>query len=125
MARLYKTSATANQDNFYSGAELIIENFEIAESFWQRGRGLLGRKNLQSNQAMWIKYTNNIHTFFMRFSIDCIFVDRKFEIIKIKKSVPPFRIVGPYWKSQSVIEACSGFADSKGLKEGDQLYVVS
>ena len=125
MARLYKTSALANKENFHSGAELIIENFEIAESFWQRGRGLLGRKNLQANQAMWIKYTNNIHTFFMRFSIDCIFVDRKLEIIKIKKSVPPFRIVGPYWKSQSVIEACSGFADSKGLKEGDQLYVVS
>ena len=125
MARLYKTSSTASPQNYHTGAELIIENLEVAETVWQRCRGLLGREKLEENQAMMIKYTNNIHTFFMKFSIDCIFINRKFEIIKIKKSVSPFRLVGPYWKSQSVIEANSGFADIKGLKEGDQLYVVS
>ncbi len=125
MARLYKTSAEIKGQNFNTGAELIIENFEVAESFWERGRGLLGRKKLDAGQAMWIKHTNNIHTFFMNFSIDCIFVNRQLEIVKIKKSVPPFRLVGPYWKSQSVIEASAGFADEKKLQVGDQLYVVS
>ncbi len=125
MAKLYRISSTASDANFNSGADLIVDNFEIATTFWQRGRGLLGRKNLDENQALWIKPTNNIHTFFMRFAIDCIFVNRKLEIVKIRSCVPPFRVVGPYWKSQSVIEAASGFAKKKNLQVGDQLYVVS
>ena len=125
MAKLYKTSSAETAKNFQTGAELLIENFEIAETLWERGRGLLGRKHLETNRALWIKHNNNIHTFFMKFAIDCIFVNRNLEIVKIKKSVPPFRIVGPYWKSHSVIEAASGFADAKNLNIGDQLYVVS
>jgi uncharacterized protein len=117
MSRLYKTST--------AGAELIIDHLELAESFWQRGRGLLGRKNLESNRALWIKPCNNIHTFFMKFSIDCIFVDSKMQIKKIAKNVPPFRFVGPYWKSFSVIETAAGFADKKQLNIGDHLYVVN
>lgn len=125
MAILYRTSAAVSNANYNSGAELIANDFEIASTFWQRGRGLLGRKNLSENQAMWIQATNNIHTFFMRFSIDCIFINQKLEIVKIRKSVPPFRFVGPYWKAQSVIETAAGFAEQKNLHVGDQLYVVS
>ncbi len=117
MSRLYKTSS--------AGAELLIEQLELAETFWQRGRGLLGRKHLASDHALWIKPCNNIHTFFMKFNIDCIFVDRKMEIKKIVKDVSPFRFIGPYWKSFSVIEASAGFADQKQLKIGDHLYVVN
>lgn len=125
MAKLYRTSSAVTDANFNSGADLIVDNLEIATTFWQRGRGLLGRKSLAADQALWIKPTNNIHTFFMRFAIDCIFINRKLEIVKIRPSVPPFRVVGPYWKSQSVIEAPSGFAVKKNLQVGDQLYVVS
>lgn len=117
MAKLYKTTD--------SNAELLIENLELAESFWQRGRGLLGRSGLQANQALWIKPCNNIHTFFMKFKIDCIFVDKKMKIKKIASEVPAFRIIGPCWKAHSVIETSSGFALSKKLNIGDQLYVVT
>ena len=124
MARLYKGVSLGDQDHLNPAAELLIENLEIAENLWQRGVGLLGRTKLNDDQALWIKATNNIHTCFMKFSIDCIFVDRKLEIKKIVKSVPGFRLVGPYWKANSVIEANAGFAESKNLKVGDQLYVV-
>lgn len=117
MARLYKTSS--------SGAELLIEQLDIAESFWSRGKGLLGRKNLPANEALWIKPCNNIHTFFMKFAIDCIFIDKKMEIKKLAENVVPFRFVGPFWKSHSVIELKSGFIESKKLKIGDHLYVVN
>ncbi|MBC7421666.1 MAG: DUF192 domain-containing protein [Bdellovibrio sp.] len=117
MPKLYKTSS--------DGAELLIEKLEVAESFWQRGRGLLGRKNLEANQALWIMPCNNIHTFFMKFTIDCIFVDKKMQIKKIVSRVSPFRFVGPYWKAFSVIETSEGFAEKKKLSIGDHLYVVS
>ena len=118
MARLYKTSSA-------QGAELLLENLEVAESFWARGIGLLGRKNIEANEALWIKPCNNIHTFFMKFKIDCIFIDKKMEITKIVSNISAFRLVGPYWKSFSVIETQAGFAEKKNLKLGDQLYVVN
>ena len=117
MPRLYKTSS--------SGAELLVDQLDIAENFWKRGKGLLGRKTLQSNEALWIKPCNNIHTFFMKFAIDCIFVDRKMEIKNIAKNVGPFRFVGPFWRAHSVFEMQSGFIESKKLKIGDHLYVVN
>lgn len=117
MARLFKTSS--------SGAELLVEQLNIAESFWTRGKGLLGRRSIAANEALWIRPCNNIHTFFMKFSIDCIFVDSKMEIKNIATNVGPFRFVGPYWKSHSVIETKSGFIELKKLKIGDHLYVVN
>lgn len=125
MAKLYKTTADRSSMNYNSGAELLLDNLEVAESLIKRGTGLLGRTHLEPNQALWIKPCNNIHTFFMKFAIDCIFVDRNLEIKKIVKTVKPFRMVGPYWKAHSVIETKAGFAEEKNLQIGDQLYVVS
>lgn len=117
MAKLYKTSS--------SGAVLLVDQLEIAESFWARGKGLLGRKNLEPQQALWIRPCNNIHTFFMKFAIDCIFVDKKMEIKNLAKNIGPFRFVGPFWKSHSVIETSAGLIEAKKLEIGDHLYVVS
>lgn len=117
MAKLYKTTS--------SGAELLIDQLETAESFWERGKGLLGRKSLAPNQALWINPCNNIHTFFMKFTIDCIFVDKKMEIKNLAKNVGPFRFVGPFWKSHSVIETNAGLIEAKKLEIGDHLYVVN
>lgn len=117
MAKLYKTSD--------SGAELLIEQLTVADNLWSRGKGLLGKKNLPDNEALWILPGNNIHTFFMKFAIDCIFVDKKLEIKKLITNAEPFRFVGPFWKSHSVFEVRSGFIDLKKLRVGDHLYVVN
>lgn len=117
MARLYKTHGT--------NAQLLADQLKLTDSFWARAKGLLGRSSLAENEALWINPCNNIHTFFMKFPIDCIFVDRKMQIQKLVSDIRPFRIVGPFWKSYSVIEAQSGFIKSKQLKVGDHLYVVN
>ncbi|MBC7741874.1 MAG: DUF192 domain-containing protein [Bdellovibrionaceae bacterium] len=117
MARLYKTSTT--------GAELLLNKLNIADTFFKRGWGLLGHKTLATDEGLWINVGNNAHTFFMRFSIDCIFLDSKMEIKKILSAVRPFRFVGPYWKATSFIETAAGFAETKNLKVGDHLYVVN
>lgn len=106
-------------------AELILNQLELATSFFQRAKGLLGRKSLAENQGLWIKPGNNIHTFFMKFNIDCIFVDKNLVVQKIKADMGPFRIAGPHWKTTSVIEVKAGTAAQWNIIEGDQLYVVS
>lgn len=123
MAKLYKTPNFSSSSD--SGAELLLDQLDIAETFWSRAKGLLGRKSLHVNEALWIKPCNNIHTFFMKFAIDCIFVDNKMEIKNLVQNIGSFKFVGPYWKSYSVIETRSGFVELKKLKIGDQLYVVN
>jgi uncharacterized membrane protein (UPF0127 family) len=115
--KLYKTTTDK--------AELLIENLETAQSFLSRAKGLLGRKEMSAQQALWIKPCNNIHTFFMSFAIDCVFLDKEMKIRNIVPDVTPYKLIGPFWKSSSVIEFKSGFAAAKNLKVGDQLYVVN
>jgi uncharacterized membrane protein (UPF0127 family) len=116
--RLYKISASEQ-------AELLIENLETAQSFFSRAKGLLGRREMSLEQALWIKPCRDIHTFFMNFAIDCVFLDKEMKIKNIVPDVAPYKLVGPFWKTNSAIEFKSGFAAAKKLKVGDQLYVVN
>lgn len=118
MAKLYKIKKDET-------SELLIENLELAESFFARGKGLLGRQQLSANTALWIKPCNNIHTFFMKFTIDCIFVNKQMKVERIASKVKPFRIVGPFWKATSVFETTEGLSEKLNLQIGDQLYVVN
>lgn len=116
MAKLYRKK---NQEK-----ELLLDQLDLAESFFSRGKGLLGRQALSSQQGLLIKPCNNIHTFFMKFAIDCIFITKNMQIKKIVSNVKPNRIVGPFWKAHSVIETKAGFAEENKLSIGDHLYVV-
>lgn len=107
-----------------AGEKLLLSDLMIAENVIDRGVGLLKLSSLSNQQGLWINPCNNIHTFFMRFSIDCIFIDREMKIKKIKKDIKPFRFRGPYFGAKSVIEVCSGFSDLHNLNVGDLLYVV-
>lgn len=106
-------------------AELIISQLEEATTIFERAKGLLGRQDINENQGLWIRPGNNIHTFFMKFSIDCIFLNKNMVIEKIHSNIKPFKVAGPIWKSNSVIELKAGTAEKWNLKPGDQLYVVS
>ncbi len=102
---------------------LITKDVHLAQSFWARGKGLLGRKHLGVEEGLWIRPCNNIHTFFMNFAIDCVFLDKSLTVVRVSSDVRPWRVVGPIWKAASVIEFPSGFAGLKNIEVGDQLYV--
>lgn len=116
VAKLYKISP--------NGTDLLVDQLMIADNFWSRAKGLLGRKTLADNEALWINPCNNIHTFFMKFKIDCVFIDQKMQIKNLVENISPYRFVGPFWKSYSVIETTAGFIERKKIKIGDHLYVV-
>ena len=118
MAKLYKINPNGH-------ADLLAENVSKAESFFARAKGLLGHSTLASSEVLWISPCNNIHTFFMKFTIDCVFVDKSLSVKKVVPKVKPFKIIGPFWKAYSVFEMSEGCVDKFQIKEGDQLYVVS
>lgn len=103
--------------------QILVTELEIATRFFERGRGLLGRQSLSANQALWIHRCNSIHTFFMKFSIDCVFVDKKMKITSIHQQISPWRLVLPEWKASSVIEMKAGMAKQLNLQIGEELYV--
>jgi len=93
----------------------------MANTLFSRIKGLLGRKDLPPKQGIILEPCNSIHTFFMRFSIDVIFVDKNNRIIKTLSRFSPNRISPIYWYSQKVIELPAGTLDSSHTQILDQL----
>ena len=102
---------------------VLVDAVEDAKSLWSRMRGLLGRANLPADQALWISPCNSIHTFFMKFTIDAVFVDDQFVVRKVVRGVRPWRLVPPVWQARSVFELAEGQASMDRVTEGDQLHV--
>lgn len=104
---------------------LLVDHLQVATTFVDRGVGLLSKSRLGENEGLWIHHCNSIHTFFMKFSIDCIFVNEDLVVDDLVENVKPWKIVLPRWKSRSVFEVSSGFINKSKVKKGDQLDVVS
>ena len=91
--------------------ELVLE-VELAETSIERMRGLLGRKMLAAGRAMWFRRCRSVHTFFMRFSLDLIFLDENMRVTCVNRGVPPWRaVIGPAGSS-SVLEMQAGWLES-------------
>ncbi len=106
-----------------STAKTLVPKLEVATSFWARTKGLLGRKELPADQALWIHRCNSIHTFFMQFPIDLVFVDRQMVVRKTYSRVKPNRLVLPVLWATSVIELSPGFLEANPITVGEQLHV--
>lgn len=104
---------------------LLVPHLEVATNFIDRGVGLLKKARLNEKEGLWINPCNSIHTFFMKFSIDCIFVTKDLVVDDLVQNVPPWKIVFPRWSSRSVFELPSGFISKSNVRKGDQLDVVS
>ncbi len=104
--------------------KLISSNVKIAENFFARAIGLMGKKQLPESNALWIKRCSHIHTFFMRFSIDLIFVDKDLVVKKVFESARPWKhlFLGS-WGSDSVFELPENTLKKLTIHKGDQLYV--
>lgn len=105
--------------NIVIAQEVLIANTPI-----KRIKGLLGRKFLSVGQALILDPCNSVHTFFMLFSIDLIFVDKDNKVIKIMQNLNPNRITGIYWDSRRVIELPSGSIKINDIQLADHLQLL-
>lgn len=103
--------------------KILAENVIEATSFIARSRGLLGRSSFPKTDTLWIHRCNSIHTFFMRFSIDIIFVDADLKVKKVYHRLTPGRVTFPIFSAQSVFEFAEGALEPNSVHQGDQLYV--
>lgn len=101
------------------GEEVIFESCKVANTFFVRFMGLMGRNEMRRDEAIIFPRCNSIHTFFMKISIDVIFVSQSGKIIKILPRLKPWKILMPVKGAKHAIEMASGNSGEKGLKEGD------
>ena len=104
---------------------ILAEDVSMANTLFSRIKGLLGRENLLPKQGIILEPCNSIHTFFMRFTIDVIFVDKNNKIIKTLSRFAPNRISPIYWHSQKVIELPAGTLDASQTQILDQLELLN
>lgn len=100
---------------------VLADNTLIAGSPIKRMLGLLGRREFKPGEAIIIKPCNSIHTFFMRFAIDVMFLDRENKVVKAIPNFRPFRLSGIYFSAHTAIELPAGTIESSQTHEGDLL----
>lgn len=108
-----------------TGNKIIALDVMMADSFLGRLRGLLGRKSIKEEQCMMIVPCNSIHTFFMKFPIDAVFVDKDHKVVLIIHDIHPGRISPLVKTAHAVIEMQSGKAVREGISIGDVLQICN
>jgi uncharacterized membrane protein (UPF0127 family) len=87
---------------------VLIERLELATSFWRRFCGWQFRALPPPGAGILLAPCNSIHTFWMRFAIDVVFLDTEGVVQAVKLSVAPWRIVWPVAKARAVLEFPAG-----------------
>ncbi len=93
---------------------------EVADSGPKRNKGLLGRKSLSPGEGLWIFPCESVHTFWMQFPIDLVYLDRQKQIRKLCSEVPPWRL-SACLSAHSVLELPPGTIRNTQTQPGDTL----
>lgn len=101
--------------------KVLAENAMIATSLLSRLKGLLGRLSLAKGEGFIISDCGSIHTFFMNFAIDVIFLNYEHTVVRIKKSLVPFRLLDCPFTGNITIELPVGTIDVSGTEVGDRI----
>jgi uncharacterized protein len=94
-----------------------------ADNFLTRLVGLLKRKTLGPEEALWLMPSKGIHTIGMKFPIDVVFLNRKNIVQSLISGMAPYRISGVHLTSYSVLELPNGTIRKSRTEVGDQLEI--
>src|SRR5262249_10700920 len=97
---------------------VVCERCVLADRMLARMRGLLGRKDLPAGEGMLITPESKVHTWFMRFPIDIVFLDADYTVLAVRESVPPWRMAGCRG-ARAVLELRAGTCARHAIRPGD------
>jgi uncharacterized membrane protein (UPF0127 family) len=89
-----------------------------ATGFWQRFRGLMLANALPCHQALLIQHCSSVHTCFMRFAIDVVYLNEQMLIVQLDRNVPPWRMRWGGKGAQHTLEMSAGGIDRFKLHIG-------
>ena len=102
----------------------LVTSGRLADRFWSRFRGLMGNDGLQAGEGLVILRCNSIHTHFMRFPIDVLYVGSDCEVVGIDHALRPWRFGRIHRGARFVLELPAGTAKATNTQVGDRLEVT-
>jgi uncharacterized membrane protein (UPF0127 family) len=103
--------------------EVVVDRCVVADSPASRMKGLLGRSELRPGEGLLLRPASSIHTCFMRFPIDAVFLDGGLRVLGISDGLRPWRAASRRG-ARAVLELPAGESARRGLEVGDSLRVA-
>lgn len=102
-----------------NNGNIISTDCDTAKTFFERAQGLLGRKEIKDGEGLHILKCKSIHSFFMKFPISAIFIDKNKRVVKILDDFNINKMSGYYLSAESVIELPPNTAKDTATELGD------
>lgn len=102
-------------------SQTVVRKCRVADAFLSRLMGLMGKKQLDPDEALVFPRCNSIHTFFMRMPIDVVFVGAEGKVVEIVEALHPWRMLLPRIAVKHTIELGARRAKEIGISPGDVL----
>lgn len=99
---------------------VLAEHADVADTSAKRRTGLLKHSGLEAGAGLWIVPCESVHTFFMKFPIDLVYLDREKKVRKVRHAVPAWRM-SACLTAHSILELPAGTAERTRTEPGDQL----
>ena len=103
---------------------VLATQLEAAHTGPARRKGLLGRTGLEQGEGLWIAPCESVHTFFMRFPIDLVYLDHEKHVKKVRNAVGPWRL-SACLAAKSILELPAGTIRETLTERGDTLEIRS
>jgi len=100
---------------------VVAQRVKVASSFLQRLRGLMGRSTLDPGEGLLIDPCSSVHTFFMRFPIDVLYIGADHVVRRVDHGMRPWRIGPLFTGAVYVVELPAGTARETGVVAGARL----
>ncbi|MFH1905269.1 MAG: DUF192 domain-containing protein [bacterium] len=105
----------------FGNNQILGQGVVVADTWQMRTKGLIGHAKLDSGEGLLIKNCKAIHTWFMRFPIDVVFMDKNYCVVKTISQLKPFRLTFGGRSAQHVLELPSGAINSAQVRIGDMV----
>src|SRR5213080_1131820 len=99
---------------------VVLQRCWVASSPLARMRGLLGRRRLEHGEGILLRPASSVHTFFMLFAIDVVFLDRDLSVLRVVPALSPWRAASGRGAA-AVLELAAGECEARGVGVGDRL----
>jgi len=101
---------------------VLADSADVANTSATRRTGLLKHDRLDPGQGLWIVPCESVHSFFMKFAIDLVYLDRNKKVKKVRHRMVPWRM-SACLTAHSILELPAGILKSTGTQRGDQLEI--
>lgn len=108
----------------HTTGQILADRVNVARSFFQRTKGLLGRNSMERGEGLYISKCASIHTFFMKFAIDVLFLDKDMIVTRAIIGIKPYGLAFSPWSTTGVLEFWHGALEDTPCSVGDRISIT-